>query len=125
VEPALRPGVYDVLFKLGDFASGRFLTHERYRVRKTKDEGDLFAEAGAAAGLAGTHALSAPSPNPTTGRSEVALAVAEAQAVTVAVYDALGRQVALLHEGPLAAGTEHRLAFDGSGLTAGVYVVRA
>ena len=55
----------------------------------------------------------------------VTLSVAEAQAVTVAVYDALGRRVALLHEGPLAPGQEHRLTFDGSGLPAGVYVVRA
>ncbi|HLT46818.1 MAG TPA: M14 family zinc carboxypeptidase [Rubricoccaceae bacterium] len=62
---------------------------------------------------------------PTAGRAEVALAVAEAQAVTVSVYDALGRRVALLHDGPLAAGVEHRLTFDGAGLPVGVYVVRA
>jgi hypothetical protein len=50
--------------------------------------------------------------------------VAEAQTVRVEVLDALGRRVALLHDGPLAAGAAHRLAFEGSGLPSGVYVVR-
>jgi hypothetical protein len=39
--------------------------------------------------------------------------------VRLAVYDVLGRAVAVLHEGPLAAGTA-RLA-----LPAGVYIMRA
>src|SRR5690606_3825372 len=62
------------------------------------------ARAAASVEVAGTHALTAPRPNPTTGHAEVTLAVAAAQAVTVAVYDALGRRVALLHEGAMAAG---------------------
>ena len=37
---------------------------------------------------------------------------------------ALGRRVAVLHEGPLAAGT-HAVALDASRLAPGVYVVRA
>src|SRR5690606_9280607 len=91
--------------------------------------GSFFGGAPASAGIgaetAATHTLSAPRPNPTTGRAEVTLSVAEGQAVTVAVYDALGRRVSLLHDGPMAGGTEHRLTFDGSGLPSGVYVVRA
>ena len=140
VDAHLLGGAYDVRFKVGDPASGRFLTFQRFEITKADPEGagpdaepfvvapvtgDLFAEADAEAPLPGTHALAAPSPNPTVGRSEVTLVVATAQTVTVAVYDALGRRVALLHEGPMTAGTEHRLAFDGSGLPAGVYVVRA
>lgn len=47
-----------------------------------------------------------------------------ASEVSVAVYDVLGREVAVLYEGSLAAGT-HKLAFDGDALPTGVYVVRA
>ncbi len=52
------------------------------------------------------------------------LALAEASEVTVAVFDVLGRRVAVLHEGQTEAGT-HRLAFDGAALPSGVYLVRA
>ena len=46
--------------------------------------------------------------------------------MSVAVFDALGRRVATLHEGPLAAG-EHTLTLDpkAASLRSGVYVVRA
>jgi hypothetical protein len=65
-------------------------------------------------------------PNPFSGRDEatVALVVAERSDVRVAVYDVLGREVTVLHDGPLRAG-EHRLRLDGQALPAGVYVVRA
>jgi hypothetical protein len=62
-------------------------------------------------------------PNPTAGRATVAFGLAEGADVRVAVYDALGREVAVLADGPLGVG-RHALAFDGSALGAGVYVVR-
>ncbi|MDX1547438.1 MAG: choice-of-anchor B family protein, partial [Rhodothermales bacterium] len=52
-------------------------------------------------------ALAAAYPNPFNPQTTVMLAVDRAQPIRVAVYDALGREVARLHEGPLAAGT-HR-----------------
>lgn len=63
-------------------------------------------------------------PNPARSSARVTLSVPEASDATVAVYDVLGREVAVLHDGPLAAG-EHRLRFESSGLPAGVYLVRA
>lgn len=63
-------------------------------------------------------------PNPARGSATVALSLAEASEVRVAVYDVLGRAVAVLHEGPLAAG-EHALAFEAAGLPAGIYLIRA
>ncbi len=39
------------------------------------------------------------------------------------VFDALGREVALLHAGPLAAGA-NRLVWRAAGLAPGTYVVR-
>jgi len=69
-------------------------------------------------------------PNPSAGAASVVLTIPSAQAVRVAVTDALGREVAVLHDGPLGAG-RHRLALptgsagSGSGLAPGVYAVRA
>jgi hypothetical protein len=83
------------------------------------------SEAGrASAAMPATHALGAPAPNPSDGRATFRLEVAEAQAVRVEVLDALGRRVAVLHAGTLAAGS-HPLTLDGVALPAGVYVVRA
>jgi len=62
-------------------------------------------------------------PNPTAGRATVTLALPQAAEIRAAVYDVLGREVAVLHEGSLASGS-HRLAFDGE-LPTGVYLVRA
>jgi alkaline phosphatase len=62
-------------------------------------------------------------PNPTTGRSRIAFGLAEAADVRVVVYDALGREVAVLADGPHTAG-RHGLTFDGSAYPSGSYVVR-
>ncbi|HEX8299792.1 MAG TPA: T9SS type A sorting domain-containing protein [Rubricoccaceae bacterium] len=69
-------------------------------------------------------ALSGPHPNPASGRLALALTVGAATHVRVEALDALGRQVVLLHDGVLTAGT-HALALDASALPSGVYVVRA
>ncbi|MEM6784236.1 MAG: T9SS type A sorting domain-containing protein, partial [Bacteroidota bacterium] len=44
-------------------------------------------------------------------------------AVSVQVYDLLGREVATLADGRIEAGT-HTMMLDGRGLPSGVYVVR-
>jgi hypothetical protein len=82
------------------------------------------AVAGEPAGVPGTFALRAVQPNPLGARGTVALTLDRARAVTVAVYDALGRRVATLHDGVLAAGA-HVLPLDASALAPGLYVVRA
>ena len=71
-----------------------------------------------------TNALGAAYPNPFRGRTTLALDVAEAQVVTVEVFDVLGRRVATVHDGPLEVGS-HRVVIEATGLPAGVYVVRA
>jgi hypothetical protein len=63
-------------------------------------------------------------PNPSRGAATVALTLAQPGEAAVALFDALGRRVALLHEGVLAAGA-HRLPLRASSLPPGVYVVRA
>ena len=70
-------------------------------------------------------ALSTPAPNPVRGAARLGLTVSEAQSVRVEVYDALGRRVALLHEGPAGAGQTLMLTLDTRTLSPGAYVVRA
>ena len=60
-------------------------------------------------------------PNPARGGASVTLTLGEPAEARVAVYDALGRRVALLHDGA-AAGT---LTVRTGALAPGVYVVRA
>ena len=76
-------------------------------------------------GLPGTHALSAAAPNPFGREARVTLEVAEPQAVRVAVYDVVGREVAVLHDGPLAPHQAYPFTLDGSALPNGVYLIRA
>ncbi|MEL6771233.1 MAG: FG-GAP-like repeat-containing protein [Bacteroidota bacterium] len=71
-----------------------------------------------------TPTLDAAYPNPFRNDATLALALPEAQAVRVALYDVLGREVALLHEGTTPAGTL-TLRVDGARLASGVYVARA
>ena len=62
-------------------------------------------------------------PNPFAETVTVAYRLREPSTVTVEVFDALGRRVATLAEGPAEAG-EHRAALDGRGLASGVFHVR-
>jgi hypothetical protein len=77
----------------------------------------------AAAGIPSGFALSEVTPNPFAARTRLTLELAEAQHVTAAAFDALGRVVAVLHDGALEAGA-HALALDGASLPAGLYIVR-
>lgn len=63
-------------------------------------------------------------PNPAGGRVEVVLTLAEASTVRVVVVDALGRDVAVVVDGPVAAG-ERVVGVETASWPAGVYVVRA
>ena len=68
--------------------------------------------------------LEAAYPNPFAEETLVRLTVREAQHVRAEVYDALGRRVGVLHDGPVAAEVMETLRLDGGGLAGGVYVVR-
>ena len=78
---------------------------------------------------AGPHAdafaLSPAYPNPFAAATSFTLRVDTPQTVRVETFDLLGRRVAVLHDGSVAADTPLRLTFDAAGLPAGLYVVRA
>jgi len=62
-------------------------------------------------------------PSPVEGIGRLRYTVPEAGPVRLVLYDALGREVAVLAEGAVPAGT-HEAVLDAAGLTPGVYVVR-
>ncbi len=75
------------------------------------------------ASLPTTAMLDAVYPNPARDIATIGFAMPEASEVYLAVYDVLGRQVAMLSDGMVEAGN-HTVIFDGSALPSGVYVVR-
>jgi len=62
-------------------------------------------------------------PNPFNPTTVVRYQLPAAGDVTLAVYDLLGREVAVLVNGRADAGV-HEVTFDGSGLSSGVYLYR-
>jgi uncharacterized repeat protein (TIGR01451 family) len=62
-------------------------------------------------------------PNPFNPEAVIPFALSESSQVRLAVYDMLGRQVAVLVEGQVSAGV-HEAVFNGSRLPTGVYLVR-
>ncbi|HEX8298402.1 MAG TPA: T9SS type A sorting domain-containing protein [Rubricoccaceae bacterium] len=92
--------------------ASRFVLHvETARTTATED------------GAPAEFALAAPSPNPTAGAAVVSFDVPEASSVSVSVYDLLGRRVAVLAEGEMAAG-RHTSRLEAGTLAPGVYVIR-
>ncbi|MBL7977246.1 MAG: T9SS type A sorting domain-containing protein [Bacteroidetes Order II. Incertae sedis bacterium] len=69
-------------------------------------------------------ALSEVYPNPFNPSTNFTLAVGQTQNVQIRVFDLLGRQVALLHQGRLDGQTTHTFSFHAEGLASGKYVAR-
>ena len=78
---------------------------------------------GGAVGLPSVYSLGQNYPNPFNPTTEIRFTLPQTSAVKIEVYDLLGRRVAVLVEGELAAG-RHRVRFDAAGLASGVYVYR-
>lgn len=73
--------------------------------------------------LPGRHALSANYPNPFNPSTEIRYSLASAGAVSLRIYDLLGREVETLIEGMMQAG-EHSAAWDARQVPSGVYFYR-
>jgi hypothetical protein len=67
--------------------------------------------------------LRRPAPNPFTDEAVMLVTLPAAAGVRVALVDVLGREVAVLADGPHEAGA-HPIAIAGAGLAPGVYVAR-
>ena len=64
-------------------------------------------------------------PNPFGPAANFTLRVAEAQQVSIALFDALGRHVQVIFEGEMAAGERRVLTIDAANLPSGLYIYRA
>lgn len=62
-------------------------------------------------------------PNPFNPTTEIRYQKSEIGRTKLEVYDMLGREVAVLVDGVMSAGSHH-ISFDGSGLASGMYLVR-
>ncbi|HEB83919.1 MAG TPA: T9SS type A sorting domain-containing protein [Bacteroidetes bacterium] len=78
------------------------------------------AEGGEAVALPADFALLGAYPNPFNGMTTLRLALPRTAVVKLAVYDVLGRKVAALVDGPMAAG-RRLVSWDAAGHAAGVY----
>lgn len=63
-------------------------------------------------------------PNPFTDRASFSVTLPAPESVSVAVFDALGRQVMQLHSGMLPVNAAHTFRVERGGLPSGVYVLR-
>ncbi len=63
-------------------------------------------------------------PNPFNPQAQFTLTLGQAQHVAIQVFDVLGRQVATLHNGPLAPNTAHQFTFEAAALPSGLYTIR-
>lgn len=67
--------------------------------------------------------ISAPFPNPFADQTTIRYELPEPMQARMVVYDALGREIAMLVDGEQPAGS-HEVVFDGADLATGTYVVR-
>ncbi len=79
--------------------------------------------AGAAQAATTTTLQESIAPNPVRDRATLRLVFEQDTEAAVAVFDVLGRRVATLHEGPVAAGP-HAFSVDARALATGTYFVR-
>ena len=96
------------------------------RLKRTTAEGDVsYSEAvEVVVELPNDYDLSSAYPNPFNPSTQFEIVVKEAQEVRAEVYDMLGRRVAVLHEGLMAANQRQQLRFDAGALASGNYVLR-
>ncbi len=85
---------------------------------------DLVSDSEASLELPDGFRLLPAHPNPFNPATTLSLELPGAQSVRVAVYDLTGREISLLHNGPLPAGV-HLLRFEAGDLPSGRYAVRA
>ncbi len=85
---------------------------------------EASAEITAADEAPDAYRLTAPHPNPFNPQTQFTLSVTETQHVTVEVYNLLGRRVAVLHNGRLAATQTHTFTFEASNAPSGIYLIR-
>ncbi len=117
VRAGAEPGTWTVVARV-EADGGASLGSDSFTVVVTPAPGAAAARvAGVETELEGVY------PNPARGSTAVTFALAEPGAVRLAVYDVLGREVAVLVDGTAEAG-RHEAVLDAAVLPAGTYLVR-
>ncbi len=100
-------------------------TH-RFRLKQVDFDGtfEYSPEVEIAVGIPTAYHLSAAYPNPFNPETQFSLSVAQAQQVQVAVYDVMGRHVAMLYDGFIEAQTTRSMTFEAGSLPSGLYLIR-
>jgi len=98
-----------------------------FRLRQVDYDGqsELLGPVEADIETPGSHFLTQAYPNPFNPLTSFTLSVARSQRVTVAVYDALGREVTAVFDGVLPAHEARTFTLDAAALPSGLYLVRA
>ena len=114
----------------GDVAASDSFTFEKEAGAATRGDAVRWTATGwetmpatASSSRPGGVALSAVYPNPTGGRTTLRYALPTAGPVRLSLYDMLGREVAVLVDGPVEAGA-YEAVLDAGGLPAGTYLLR-
>lgn len=110
-------------YRVTDLRAGTHLL----RLKQVDTDGTIFYSDAVEVDLNGFAAatLASAYPNPFAHQTAFTLTVAQPQQVRIAVWDALGRQVETLHDGPLSSDGPHRFQWEGQGRAAGIYFIRA
>jgi len=96
-----------------------------YRVRRTAPDGRVLTSSPAAVDVEGApvYRVGAATENPFGRRTRLELTVVEAQPVRISLHDAGGRELRVLHDGPVAANRALSIDVDGRDLEPGDYLV--
>ena len=117
---AVEAGSYRHMVSVGAPTLGAPLAVRQALYRLGDGGGEVLAESEA---VPSSFALEGNYPNPFNPTTTIPFALPEASQVTLAVYDLLGRRVAVLVEREMAAG-RHEAVFEAGHLSSGVYLVR-
>lgn len=114
---------HDYQFAAGELSPGGY----RFRLKQIDFDGafEYSRETEIVVAQIETYALSKVYPNPFNPQTQFTLSLAVPQHVQLEVYDMMGRRVALLHRGILAANQAHQFTFEGHNLSGGQYIIRA
>ena len=133
--PDLEPGVYTLAMGIEGMTQGRVLAERPFTVmpgaRQAPSNSVALPEyldgewipVAAVGALPSDYVLTQNYPNPFNPSTEIGFALPESAHVRLVVYDVLGRQVRLLLDGTMEAGT-HQVVFDASDLPSGTYLYR-
>ena len=116
-------GTYpDVVWDLNGFIFSKMLTPGDFKILGWENRGEIFAneQLNIALGPQSDSKLSFAHPNPFNQSVTIAYEIPQAGKVSLKVYDISGREVAMLVEGNVSAGS-HILTWNADGLASGVY----